>query len=97
MRIEGDEAQEGHAPKLLPDPGQPTARETEIHDAIHVPIRAWCREGVLGRGRDRQHRRIDDEGGGSSGKNDRDRTSESYPDAQSEVQSPGYLPTVFDQ
>ena len=63
MRIESDEAQEGHAPKLLPDPGQPTAREKEIHDAIHVPFRAWCRECVLGRGRDRQHRRVDDESG----------------------------------
>ena len=25
---------------------------------IHVPFRAWCRECVLGRGRDRYHRKI---------------------------------------
>ena len=61
--MSGDEAQEGHAPRLLPDPGRPTARERAIHEAIHIPFRAWCRECVLGRGRDRQHRRIEDEDG----------------------------------
>ena len=49
VRIEREEAVEGHTPKLLPDPGQPTAREKEIHNAIYVPFRAWCRECVLGR------------------------------------------------
>ena len=29
-----------------------------MHRLIHVPFRAWCRECVLGRGRDRSHRRI---------------------------------------
>ena len=48
VRIEGDAAQEGHAPRVLPDPGRPTAREREIHDAIRVPFLAWCRECVLG-------------------------------------------------
>ena len=67
MRIQsdvgGDEAQEGQAPRLLRDPGQPTAQERAAHACIHVPFRAWCRECVLGRGRDRQHRRIEDEDG----------------------------------
>ena len=67
MRIQsevgGDDAQEGQAPKLLRDPGQPTAQERAIHACIHIPFRAWCRECVLGRGRDRQHRRIEDEDG----------------------------------
>ena len=53
MRIpDGGEApQEGQAPKVLRDPGQPTARQREIHECIHIPFRAWCRECVLGRGR----------------------------------------------
>ena len=59
----GDAAQEAHALRILRYPGQPSAREKEIHRCIHIPFRAWCRECVLGRGRDRQHRRIDDEDG----------------------------------
>ena len=58
-----DEAQEGHAPRLFPDPGRPTAQQRAIHEAIHIPFRSRCRECVLGRGRDRQHRRIEDEDG----------------------------------
>ena len=61
--VDGDEAQEGQAPRLLRDPGQPSAQEKAAHACIHIPFRAWCRECVLGRGRDRQHRRIEDENG----------------------------------
>ena len=61
--IGSDEVQEGRAPRLLKDPGQPSAQERAAHACIHVPFRAWCRECVLGRGRDRQHRRIEDEDG----------------------------------
>ena len=52
------ESQEARAPKVLKSPTQPSKTESEIHRLIHVPFRAWCRECVLGRGRDRAHRRI---------------------------------------
>ena len=63
VRDVDDETQEHHRPRILPDPGRPTAQQREIHECIHIPFRAWCRECVLGRGRDRQHRRIDDNSG----------------------------------
>ena len=50
--------QEARAPKALTSPIQPTRAELEMHKLIHIPIRAWCRECVLGRGRDRYHRKI---------------------------------------
>ena len=59
----GDAAQEADALRILRDHGQPSPREKEIHRCIHIPFRAWCRECVSGRGRERQHRRIDDEDG----------------------------------
>ena len=52
------ESQEARAPKVLTSPMQPTKAERDLHRLIHVPFRAWCRECVLGRGRDRCHRRI---------------------------------------
>ena len=52
------ESQEARAPKVLRTPSQPTKAETDMHRLIHVPFRAWCRECVLGRGRDRYHKRI---------------------------------------
>ena len=52
------ESQEARSPKVLTSPIQPTKAEHDIHRLIHVPFRAWCRECVLGRGRDRYHKRI---------------------------------------
>ena len=52
------ESQEARAPKVLTSPIQPSKAERDMHRLIHVPFRAWCRECVLGRGRDRYHRRI---------------------------------------
>lgn len=52
------ESQEARMPKVLASPAQPTKAELEMHRLIHVPFRAWCRECVLGRGRDRYHRKI---------------------------------------
>ena len=52
------ESQEARAPKVLTSQTQPTKAEADIHRLIHVPFRAWCRECVLGRGRDRLHKRI---------------------------------------
>ena len=64
LKDTGDgEVQEGQAPRILRDPGQPTAQARAEHACTHIPFRAWCRECVLGRGRDRQHRRIEDEDG----------------------------------
>ena len=54
------ESQEARTPKILSSPTQPTRAELDAHRLIHVPFRAWCRECVLGRGRDRYHKRIVD-------------------------------------
>ena len=29
-------------PKIARDPGQPTARDREIHEVTHIPPRSWC-------------------------------------------------------
>ena len=49
---------EARAPKVLREPLQPSQQERIMHNFIHVPFRAWCRESVLGRGRDCRHRSI---------------------------------------
>ena len=35
--------------RMAPDPGQPTAAESEEHRVTHYPYRNWCRECVEGR------------------------------------------------
>ena len=34
--VDGDESQEGQAPRLLRDPGQPSAQEKAAHACIHI-------------------------------------------------------------
>ena len=58
--VPSSESQEARRPKILNAPSQPSRAELDAHRLIHVPFRAWCRECVLGRGRDRYHRRIMD-------------------------------------
>ena len=45
---EGEEA--GKAPKLVKDPGLPSRKEVEEHEATHAQFRSWCRFCVRGRG-----------------------------------------------
>ena len=56
--IEGREgvSDEGETPRMLRDPGMPTANERKLHRINHIPFRSWCDDCVRGRGRDRQHR-----------------------------------------
>ena len=57
----GDEDEtenEGVAPKVARQPGQPTAEERRAHEVCHVPYRSWCKHCVRGRGRRRPHCRI---------------------------------------
>lgn len=58
--VPSSESQEARTPKMFTSPIPPTRAELDAHRLIHVPFRAWCRECVLGRGRDRYHRRIVD-------------------------------------
>ena len=37
------------------DPSQPTAKEREDHEALHMPYRAWCAHCVRGRGISSHH------------------------------------------
>ena len=49
------ECQECVAPRILPDPGQPTQRQLEDHRVDHLPFRSWCPECVAGRAAGEQH------------------------------------------
>ena len=50
---------EAEIPKCARDPGEPTAKERAEHEVTHLPYRSWCKQCVMGRGRDNphQHRR----------------------------------------
>ena len=50
------ECQECVAPRILPDPGQPTQKQLEDHRIDHLPFRSWCPECVAGRATGEQHR-----------------------------------------
>ena len=50
---------EARTPKIARHPDEPTAEERRKHNITHCPYRSWCRACVLGRGKDRYHRRID--------------------------------------
>ncbi len=47
--------------RVLPDPGQPTARQREEHRIEHWPYRSWCRFCVEGRCTADHHRGMPDE------------------------------------
>ena len=42
--------------RILPDPGQPTARQLEEHRIDNIPYRSWCPECVAARATGEQHR-----------------------------------------
>ena len=47
--------QECVAPRILPDPGQPTQRQIDDHRIDHLPFRSWCPQCVAGRATGEQH------------------------------------------
>ena len=49
------ECQECVAPRILPDPGQPTQKQLDDHRVDHLPFRSWCPECVAGRATGEQH------------------------------------------
>ena len=49
------ECQECVAPRILPDPGQPTQKQMDDHRIDHLPFRSWCPECVAGRATGEQH------------------------------------------
>ena len=49
------ECQECVAPRILPDPGQPTQKQLDDHRIDHLPFRSWCPECVAGRATGEQH------------------------------------------
>ena len=50
-------------PKVLVDPGEPTAREKALHDLLHMPFQTWCYDCLQGQGKDRYHLRLEEEDG----------------------------------
>ena len=53
------EAEEGEKPRILPDPGLPTQKQRDEHDATHLPYRSWCSHCVRGAGRCPPHRKVE--------------------------------------
>ena len=52
---------EGVAPKIIRDPGQPSEKERREHSMTHVPYRSWCPHCVRGRAKGRLRRRLQDQ------------------------------------
>ena len=52
---------EGIAPKVIRDPGQPTAKQRQEHEVTHVPYRSWCPHCVRGRAKGRPRKRVPDQ------------------------------------
>ena len=44
-----------HSPKVIRAPRQPTPKEREIHEAIHIPHEDWCEFCARGRARNKPH------------------------------------------
>ena len=53
-----EETAEGERPKVLRDPGMPSKKDREEHEATHLPFRPWCEHCVRGSGRNSQSRSI---------------------------------------
>ena len=53
--IEIDESEDVEPLKVMPDPGQPTAEQLELHRLTHWPFRSWCPWCVMGRARGAPH------------------------------------------
>ena len=49
-------SEEARHPEVLRDPGAPTPKEIEEHNATHLPFRSWCPYCVTGKAQDRPHR-----------------------------------------
>ena len=56
-KVQGLVENEGVAPKVIRDPGQPTAQQRKEHEMTHIPCRSWCPHCVRGRAKGRLRRR----------------------------------------
>ena len=50
------------APRIARNPKEPTSRERELHEVLHLPLRSWCKHCMMGRGKDSYHMRLGDSG-----------------------------------
>lgn len=50
-----DQEEEIIMPKHMRDPGEPTKKEREEHEVLHLPYRPWCKWCVLGKGQSDHH------------------------------------------
>ena len=57
--IEAD-AEEPAPVRVARDPGDPTSREREHHNATHIPYRSWCPVCVKAKGKEETHVRRND-------------------------------------
>lgn len=49
---------EGVAPRVIREPGQPTEKHRREHEMTHVPYSCWCPHCVRGRAKGRMRRRV---------------------------------------
>ena len=61
IEFKEDVSEETRDPKLLQDPGAPSAAEVDRHCVTHMPYRSWCPVCVEGRARDKMHKRGEDQ------------------------------------
>ena len=46
-------------PRIARSPSEPTSRDRELHEVLHIPLRSWCKHCMMGRGKDCYHMRLD--------------------------------------
>ena len=56
-RTSDEEDDEAKQPKYMRDPGQPSQKQIEEHDILHLEYRSWCKWCVLGKGQSDHHLR----------------------------------------
>ena len=60
--LENETVQDAERVRTISNPGQPSKREREEHEATHAQYRSWCTARVRGRGVVMKHDSVSDEG-----------------------------------
>ena len=47
-------------PRIARSPSEPTSRDRDFHEVLHIPLRSWCKHCIMGRGKDCYHMRLDE-------------------------------------
>ena len=55
------ESDEAKTPEVLRDPGAPTPKEVDQHNATHLPFRSWCPHCLSGKAQDQHHKKREEQ------------------------------------